>query len=139
MKTPEETAFEAGDEIVTDQRLRAVASQMGTPAAPGGIERQVLGRVQGRRRRRHCLAAGFALLVLLVSLSQLPKRDKGPDWVQADPPTLLDSGQGLTRRVFTAEESHLLTALPPVVTMGLIEQDMVAMLNVIGALEGALP
>jgi hypothetical protein len=141
MKTSEETDFEASDGWVADRNLRAVASRIGLPALPGGIERQVLGRVRGRRRRRQCLAAGFALLVIWVSLYQGQDRPpiKGPDWVQADLPTLLDSGEGLNQSVFTAEDSHLLSALPPVVALDLIEQDMVAMLNVISVLEGARP
>lgn len=140
MKTPEETASEAKDELVADRKLREVASRMGVPAVPAGIEHQVLGRVQGRRRLRQGLAAGLALLLVF---SQLPNRGRGPERVQTDLPTVqpggLNLGEGLDQGFFTRENSDLLAALPPVVELDLIEQDMMAMLDVISALEGARP
>lgn len=143
MKTPEDSAFEAEDELTVDRKLRERASRMGVPAVPAGIEHRVLGRVQGRRRLRQGLAAGLALVALLVGFSQLPNPEKGRKWVQADPPTVqpdgIDLGEGLDQGFFTRENSDLLAALPPVVELDLIEQDMVAMLDVVTALEGARP
>ena len=128
---------QGGDSRFVDQRIAKLVSDMSSGTNPQAVEARVLDKV---RRRRRNLRAGYVLTAVIalavLGLSSWARLGSEPSGNQLAQETngMLQYTNALDELGLAEIESGFLAAPPPVVMLGVISNDQIAMLNCLESL-----
>ena len=139
---PNEPLPDAEIDQASDRQLRELASGIAPPGSPGDLGARVLGKVRRRRVIQRTVIGSLAVVALTTALF-LPRltKNESMELAQSGPTNKLplSSQAQAAEPVLDSFDSDYLAAPPPVASLDVIDQNQLAMVELLATLGRETP